>query len=295
MPIIKPTLPCYSVTANFGGDAQAIGYYTVFFNAWNASYQVLPDTTSIPDREAFAIGQAVATILANPQIDTQTSQMIGLVASGLTVTNWNQPSAQKNLAISTMVSNIPAELSSSLGISATALVNQLYSFGPSPSSATLGNYAINLLQASYSDTTSIDAGFSVSDLIKSTYRLGSSPSDAQTWTLACTFISNATQYTFIDSPLFHVNNTSLSNLLSGLPQNATLTDINNAIDNEIVTQSYLNYPFMPLSTLTKNFINANNDTMLVFLTFSSAPDADSIAQVKLDVQSSGLQDLGKYT
>ena len=282
----------FSVTANFGGNAQSIGYYTAFYNAWNASYQTLPDTTSIPDREAFAVGQAVAAILANPQIDTQTSQIIGLVASGLTVTTWNQPSAQQNLTISTIVSSIPPELSSTLGTSATALVNQLYGYGPSPSNATLGNYAINLLQASYSNTTPSDIGFSVSDLIKSSYMLGSSPSDAQTWTLACTFISNATQHTFTDSPLFHVNSKSLSNLLSGLPQNASLTEINNAINNEIVTQSYLNYPFMPLSPLTKNFVNSNNDTMLVFLTFSSAPDANTIAQVKSAVQSSELQDLG---
>ena len=282
----------YTVTSNFGGNAQSIGYYTAFFNAWNASYQTLPDTTSIPDREAFAIGQAVASLLANPQIDTQTSQMMGLVASGLTVTTWNTPNAQKNLTISTIASNIPAELSSSLGTSATALVNQLFSYGPSPSNATLGNYAINLLQTSYSNTTTTDAGFSVSDLIKSTYQLGSSPSDAQTWTNACMFISNATQHTFVDSPLFQVNSRSLSNLLSGLPQNASLTDINTAIDNEIVTQSYLNYPFMPRSTLTKNFVDANNDTMLVFLTFSSNSDANSIAQVKSDVQSSGSHDLG---
>ena len=282
----------FSVTANFGGNAQSIGYYTAFFNAWNASYQTLPDATAIPDREAFAIGQAVAALLANPQIDTQTSQMLGLVASGLTVTNWNQPSAEQNLTISTIALNIPTELSSSLGTSATALVNQLYSYGPSPSNATLGNYAISLLQTSYSNIAPSDTGFSVSDLIKSTYQLGSSPSDARTWTLACMFISNATQHTFVDSPLFQVNSRSLSNLLSSLPQNASLIDINNAIDNEIVTQSCLNYPFIPLSTLTKNFVDANNDTMLVFLTFSSAPDANSIAQVKSDVQSSGLQDLG---
>jgi RND superfamily putative drug exporter len=282
----------FSVTSNFGGNAQSIVYYTAFFNAWNASYQALPDSTSVSDREAFAVGQAVAAFLNNPQLDTQTSQMLGLVASGLTVTTWNQFNALENLTISTMASNIPSELSSSLGTSAKGLVNELYSFGPSPSNATLGNYAISLLETSYSNLTASDNGFSVSDLIKSAYLLGSSPSDAQAWTLACKFISNATQSTFSDSPLFTVNSTSLSNLLSGLPQNASITDINNAIENEVVTQSYMDYPYMPLSSLTKNFVNSNNDTMLIVLSFLSIPDADSIAQVKLDVQDSGLQNFG---
>jgi len=283
----------FSVTSNFGGNSQSIGYYTAFFYAWNTSYQTLPDSTSVSDREAFAIGQAVAAVLSTPQLDVQTSQMLGLVASGLTVTTWNQFTALQNLTISTIASNIPSELLSSLGTSATGLVNQLYSFGSSPSNSTLGNYAISLLETSYSNITTLDNGFSVSDLIKSSYLLGSSPNDAQAWTLACKFISNATQSTFSDSPLFIVNNTSLSNLLSGLRQNASVNDVNSAIENELITQSYMDYPYGPLSSLTKNFINSNNDTMLIVLSFSSSPDANSIAQVKSDVQDSGLQDYGE--
>jgi putative drug exporter of the RND superfamily len=283
----------FSVTSNFGGNAESTAYYTAFFNAWNASYQSLPDSTSVSDREAFAVGQAVTAFLNNPQLDAQTSQMLGLVASGLTVTTWNQFNALENLTISTMASSIPSELSSSLGTSAKSLVNELYSFGPSPSNATLGNYAISLLETSYSNITMSDAGFSVSDLMQSAYLLGSSPSDAQAWTLACKFISNAAQSTFSDSPLFSVNSTSLSHLLYSLPQNATIADINNAIENEISTQSYMNYPYIPLSSLTKNFVNSNNDTMLIVLNFSSSPDANSIAQVKSDVQDSGLQNFGE--
>jgi putative drug exporter of the RND superfamily len=283
----------FSATSNFGGNAQSTAYYNAFFNAWNASYQALPDSTSVSDREAFAVGQAVTAFLNNPQLDAQTSQMLGLVASGLTVTTWNQFNALENLTISTMASSIPSELSSSLGTSAKSLVNELYSFGPSPSNATLGNYAISLLETSYSNITMSDAGFSVSDLMQSAYLLGSSPSDAQAWTLACKFISNAAQSTFSDSPLFSVNSTSLSHLLYSLPQNATIADINNAIENEISTQSYMNYPYIPLSSLTKNFVNSNNDTMLIVLNFSSSPDANSIAQVKSDVQDSGLQNFGE--
>ena len=111
--------------------------------------------------------------------------MIGAVASGLSVTTWNQPDAVANLTISTMASSIPAELSSALGASPTSLVNQLYSFGSSPSNATLGNYAITLLENSYANMTTADAGFSVSDLMDSSYQLGSSPNETQTWNLAC--------------------------------------------------------------------------------------------------------------
>jgi len=44
--------------------------------------------------------------------------------------------------------------------------------------------------------------------------------------------------------------------------------------------------------LTKDFVNSNNDTTIIILNFSSIPDANSIAQVKSDVQSSGSHDLG---
>jgi len=237
MLIWRRTLP-YDQTANFGGNAESLGYYTAFFNAWNSSYQTLSDSTSVSDREAYAVGQAVTAFLSNLQISAQTSQTLSLVASGLTTTTWNQTATIENLTVSTMASSIPSELSSSLGISAQSLINELYSFGPSPSNATLGNYAISLLETSYSDIATSNAGFSVSDLMQSTYQLGSAPDDTQTWNLSCELISNATQSTFTDSPLFSVNVTSLSNLLSGLPQNATGADVNNAIENEIVTHSY---------------------------------------------------------
>jgi RND superfamily putative drug exporter len=283
----------FNVTSNFGGDVQAIEYYTVFFNAWNSTFGTLPNNATVLERETLAINQSVSVFLSNTQLDTETSQVVSIVASGLNVTNWNDLDSIANLAISSVAQNIPSELMSSLGITPIQLVSQLYSFGPSPSNVTLANYAISLAESNYSDMLDSNAGFSVSELVQSAYQLGSSPSDAQAWTLACKFISNATQSTFSDSPLFSVNSTSLSNLLSGLPQNATVADINNAIENEISTQSYMNYPYMPLSSLTKNFVNSNNYTMLIVLNFSSSPDANSITQVKSDVQDSGLQNFGE--
>jgi RND superfamily putative drug exporter len=289
---IQANATVYNLTSNFGGDPQSIGYYQAFFNTWMASFQALPDSTTVLDREAFAVNQSVSALLSNPQLDNQTSQMMSTVASGLNATNWNQPDAVANLTISTMSSSIPADLSASLGASPSSLVNQLYSFGSSPSNATLGNYAVTLLENSYTNMTTADAGFSVSDLMQSTYLLGSSPNGAQTWNLACNLISNATQSTFSDSPLFAVNGTSLGNLLFNLSPNATVADVNRAIENVISTQPYTDYPYVPSNALTSNFVNSENDSMLIVLSFSSSPDANTIAHVESDVQNSGLQSFG---
>jgi RND superfamily putative drug exporter len=269
-----------------------MGYYTAFFNAWNASYRALPSSTLVSDREAFAVNQAVKAMISSQQLNAQTSQMMGAVASGLTVTNWNQPDAVANLTISTIASSIPAKLSTSLGASPTSLVNQLYSFGSSPSNATLGNYAITLLENSYSNITTAGAGFSVSDLMDSSYQLGSSPNETQTWNLSCELIANATQSTFSDSPLFTVNRASLSNFLSGLSPNETTTDVNLAINNIIATQPYADYPYVSTNALTGNFVNSQNDTMLIVLNFSSNPDDNTIAHVESAVKNSGLQNFG---
>ena len=282
----------YGVTNNFGGDSTSIGYYTAFFGAWAASFQTYPTGMSVSDREALAINQSVSAMLTSNQLDAQTSQMVSLVASGLTVSDWTQPSAILNLAESTLESSIPTELSASLGASPDALVNQLYSFGPAPSNSMLEDYSITLLQASYSNMTTADAGFSVSDLMHSAYALGTSGNETQAWNLACSFISNATQITFQDSPLFTINNTALSSLLTQLSANATNADINIAINNLIATLPVSNYPYIPSKNLSGNFINSGNDTMLVVLNFKSDPAEGTINQVKADVQNSGLQSFG---
>ena len=289
---MEANVTTYNVTSNFAGDAQSIAYYSAFFNAWGASFQALPNGTSIPDREAFAVNQAVTAFLSNPQLNAQTAQTLSLVASGLNVTSWTQPNAIANLTISAMASSIPADLSASLGASPTTLVNALHSLGPSPSNATLGTYAISVLEASYSNMTTAEAGFSVSDLVQAAYQFGSSPSVTQTWKLSCDLVSNATQLAFSDSPLFSINSPSLSSLLSGLSPNATTADLNQAIDNVIATQPYYEYPYAASSALTRNFVNSQNNTMLIVFTFSSRPDDSTIAQIQSDVSNSNLQALG---
>ena len=284
----------YAMTNNFGGNSQSIGYYTAFDGYWMASFQdpTVPQDASVLDREAYAVNQSVTAMASSGQLDSQTSQMMCTVAAGLTATNWNDANAIANLTISTMTSSIPSSLTSSMGVSASSLVNQLYTFGFSPSNQTLDNYAITLLETSYSNMTSADAGFTVSDLMQSTYALGSSPSNAQTWNLACELISNATQSTFTQSPLFTINSAELSSLLSELSPNATSTAINGAINNVVTTQACSSYPYMATTALTGNFVNSQNNTMLVVLGFSSMPTDATIKQVQSDVDNSGLQTFG---
>ena len=128
--------------------------------------------------------------------------------------------------------------------------------------------------------------------MQSTYALGSSPSNAQTWNLACELISNATQSTFTQSPLFTINSAELSSLLSELSPNATSTAINGAINNVVTTQACSSYPYMATTALTGNFVNSQNNTMLVVLGFSSMPTDATIKQVQSDVDNSGLQTFG---
>jgi RND superfamily putative drug exporter len=282
----------YSLTSNFGGNAQSIGYYQAFFGAWSASFQALPNDTTVSNREIFAVNQAVSAMLTSGQLDSQTSLMVSSVASNLTLTNWNQPQAISNLSISILTQSIPSDLSSALGASPSSLVNKLYSFGRSPSNLTLGTYSITLLQQSYSNLTSTDAGFSISDLMQTTYQLGASPNSNQTWILACDLISNATQSTFAQAPLFTINARSLSNLLSELSPNSTGAEIDLAINKIINTKPYTEYPFIPSTALSGNFVNSQNDTMLIILGFSSNPDQNTIAHVESDVANSGLRDLG---
>jgi len=282
----------FNVTSNFQGNAESMAYYSTFYNAWITSFQSLSNSTSASNREALAIGEAVKAFLSNPQLNAQNSQVLGLVASGLSVTTWNQADAIENLTVSTMALSIPSALSSSLETSPTSLLTELHSFGPSPKNTTLGNYAITILEASYANLTNAGSGFSVSQLMQSTYQLGSNPNDTQTWNLACDLISNATQSTFEKSPLFTINSASLSSLLSELSPNATNVVINQAVDKEIATQSYTNYPYAPSTALTGNFVNSQNNTMLIVLSFSSNPDDNTIAHVESDVQSSGLQNYG---
>jgi RND superfamily putative drug exporter len=283
----------YQITNNFGNDPNSIGFYSAFFNVWNNSFLSLPsNASSVQDRESSAINQSVTLFLGNAQLDDQTKQIVTAVASGLTVSNWNQNEAVTNIAKSTIASSIPNDLSTQLGIAAQSLINQLYSFGATPSNATILDYATNLTTNSMGNLTDLDIGFSLSQLVNEAANLGSSPNSTQLWMLACQFTANATQNAFVDSPLFTINSSSLTTLLYNLPQNVTPTQIDKEIQNTVANQSYTNYPYQPTNAITQNFVGTNNNTVLIILNFASLPDTTSIAQIKATVQNSELQNLG---
>jgi putative drug exporter of the RND superfamily len=140
--------------------------------------------------------------------------------------------------------------------------------------------------------TDIDVGFSPTQLVNEAVNLGSSPTFAQQWALSSELIANATQTTFVGSPLFSINTSALTSLLSNLPPNATATEIETQIQNTITNQSFSNFPYQPTSAIIKNFVGSDNSTVLIILDFSSEPDVNSVAQIKLIVQESELQNLG---
>ena len=121
----------YQLTSNFGDNTQSLQYYNAFYGYWLYSFQpqVLSSSASAFDHETFAINQTVTAMLTSGQLDNQTRMIMNTTASGLNVANWNDPNAIGNLTISTMATNIPSSLSSSLGVSPTILLNKLYSFG----------------------------------------------------------------------------------------------------------------------------------------------------------------------
>lgn len=279
----------YHDTANLGGNQISIAYYNIFYNQWNASFVSSPYANP-QQREEASILQSVAGFLSNPAINNQTSQTIGLVASGLNTTDWYNSEAISNLTIVTLASSIPSTLTASLGVNADSLVAQLYNFGPFPSNSTLGSYAISLFSKSIPGNQSAD--LSIAQLLNSSYALGPTPAYAKEWDLASTLIANSTRSAFSGSPLFNVNSSSLALLISGLSQNSTQRQITVSINEVITNQSFLDYPFVPTSAITKNFVSGNNNSSILIFNFLSNPDATTISSVISDVKNSGIENLG---
>ena len=282
----------FNLTHNFGGDPQSIGYYTLFFSMWNSTFQAIPDTTPPLDRETVAVNGTITAFINSGQIDAQTAQMVSTVGSGLNVTDWNQDEAITELAVSAIASNVPSELTSPLGVTPITLVTQLHDLGPSPSTSVLVNYTITLSQNSFASAFGQNSSSYISQLLQAAYDLGQSPTYSQMWNLASTFVAQGVASELSESPLFSVNGTSLTSFLSNLPQNASTSDIEAAILNTVSNKSFADYPYLPSSSILKNFVSQDGRSMLIILDFSSRPDRDTIVQVKTDVENSGLQSLG---
>ncbi len=99
--------------------------------------------------------------------------------------------------------------------------------------------------------------------------LGPSPEPKALWQNATVFFVDGTSSAFAGSPLFSINSTSLSALLSGLSATSTPAQIQAALNSVVTGQSVSNYPLILNRALTQNFVGQKNDTMIVALGFSS--------------------------
>ncbi|MGA3061149.1 MAG: MMPL family transporter [Candidatus Bathyarchaeia archaeon] len=267
----------YNLTGGFGGPSN-----TMSVKAANIVQAQFPNSNS-SDASILVVVQG-----ASVYSDSLKQSVLALndtISKDTGIGNYTGESSLYSLETSILNSSVPEILNqaASLQSNIIAINSGLYSLQDN-----LSESSTNL----YANMTTAESGFSVSDLMEYSYQLGPSPTETQTWDLACALISNATQNTFSDSPLYTIDNVSLTSLLSGLSPNATTDDVNFAINNLITTQSYADYPYVPLSALSGNFVNSQNNTMLIVLGFSSNPDANTIANVESDVKNSGLQNFG---
>jgi RND superfamily putative drug exporter len=268
----------YNLTGGFGGPSN-----TMSVKAANIVQAQFPSSANGNVNSILVVIQGASVysdslkqdVLA---LDTALSKDIGVV-------NYTGESSLYSLEDSLLSSSVPDILNQTATLqSALVTINsELYSSQTNQSESSTN---------SNSNITTTAAGFPVSDLTELANQLGPSPNETQTWDLSCAFISNVTQSTFVGSPLFTIDNTALSNLLIGLSPNATAVNVNAAINNEVANQPYADYPYAPTNALTGNFVNSQNNTMLIVLGFSSIPDDNTIAHVKSDVQNSGLQNFG---
>ena len=268
----------YNLTGGFGGPSN-----TMSVKAANIVQAQFPSSANSSENSIIVVIQG-----ASVYSDSLKQDMLALdtaLSKDTGVVNYTGESSLYSLEDSLLSSSVPTILNQTATLQSILVTinSELYSSQTNQSESVTN---------SNSNITTTAAGFPVSDLTELANQLGPSPNETQTWDLACAFISNVTQSTFVGSPLFTIDNTALSNLLMGLSPNATVVDVNAAINNEVATQPYADYPYAPTNALTGNFVNSQNDTMLIVLGFSSIPDDNTIAHVKSDVQNSGLQNFG---
>jgi RND superfamily putative drug exporter len=278
-------------------SGEALGYYKTFFPIWNSSFSN-PSATLV-QRVQTAINQTVSAFLLNPQLNSTQRQLFSTVATGLNGTNWYQRSAIGNLTVNALSSQIPSNLTSALGVRPHDLLVQLYSLGPSPSNSGIGNLTISLFEKEVStnggssdllETSNAPSSLSLSvpQLIDDAYNLGARPNSTTVWNVASGFFASEAVSLFASSPLMAVNSTSLHLLLLKFDSQTTAREARSQFETVIASQSYSDYPYILSDAVTKNFVSANNDTMLLLLSFSSLPNSGTIKTVQGIVHGSSL-------
>jgi RND superfamily putative drug exporter len=278
-------------------NPETAAYFETFFGIWNASFASQPSVTNPPPglREQAAVQQAVAALSSSSQVGSQEARTLGLIATGLNVTDWFQKDAVGNVTVIALQPEVPSNLSSSIGVSLKRLVAGLIDLGPSPSNATIQSFTLQLFTQSISGSGSpTPPGFSTSQLVQEAYALGPSPSPRSTWDLASSLVANATAATFSSSPLFTARASSLASLLSSFSAGFNSSKVRAGIENAVTQEDYLQYPFILSESITRNFVSSDNGTMIVVYNFAASPSDKVIAAFWSDSSSSNVPALGTY-
>jgi len=254
-----------SVSAGLGqgGGATTAAYYLAFYAAWNASFASSPSPTSPSPavRERSAVEQAVAGLSGAPGVTAQYAETAALVASGLNPADWSESGAVGNLTVSALQSEVPANLSSSLGVSLNGLVAGLISLGPSPDNSSLLSFTLGLF------SRQVGAGA----LVAAAYELGPAPTAAQTWDLASEVVANASAASFSTSPLFTADARTLGALLSSFAGGTSTAQLRAGALAAVANETVSDYPLVLSHHLSRSFVSPDNSTMIVVYNFSVPP------------------------
>ena len=279
----------YAKLASEGAQgAEGLAYYQGFYGAWNSSFSSQPGLAPLA-REALSVNETVTQFVKAPSLNSETRQLMLEVASGLNVTDWYQGGAVSDLAITTLAAQIPVSLTTPLKVTPQGLAESVYSLGQAPTNSSLGDLTIGLV--ANASSSGAPSGVSVPQLVRSTYALGPDPSAGAAWRLASSFVANATASSLAGSPLFTVDTGSLSSLLGGFTNQTTAGQVRAALLSVADGQSYSSYPLVLSSSLTKNFVSPDNQTMIAVFNFSSQPGPKTIAGFDGAVAGSNLSTL----
>ncbi len=287
-----------TISKSVGSGTQASAYYGIFYSLWNASFAVSPspDNPSPITREQSVITEAVTNFSSSTEVGSQESRILGLVAKGLSPTNWFQKDSVGNLTVTFLEPEVPANLSSSLGISLNGLVVDLISLGSSPDNATIQQFTLALFTKSLEGSSSNlgESGVTPAVLVQDSYALGPSPTSVRTWDLASSLVANASALSFASSPVFTAKPEQLASLLSSFSTGTGPQHVRSEIQSVVSNDTYSEYPLTPSHSLTSKLVSSENSTMIVLFEFSEAPTPKVISAFQEDVAESGVPKLGAY-
>ena len=261
-------------------------------------------------RKLIIVAWLVVVIVAG----TQLSAFFSHVSYNVGGSNFGGPSnAESQVAQNIIDAQFPHTVnSSSLGIIVVLQNTQMYS--GSVQSAVLGfNRTLATdpaLSKNFTGLTSIyttEYSFLASvvpSLVQQVSQLNSSVAATsasgypltpqQSWDLASQVVANASAASFATSPLFTANERQLGSLLSSMSAGASASQVRAAILGVISNETYPDYPVTLSRSLTSNFVNADNSTMIVIYNFSVPPGESMIAAFRADISSSAIPALGTY-